>query len=148
MRRKIGLLLVIVVSVSSIPIAEATVKAGMKCGKLNSTAIVGSKKFTCIKSGSKLIWNRGVAIKKESPIRSGVCPEFSSADKVDGISEARANTLVGMKEERAGTCASLLGWGYRISSRDGEDFPGTLDYRSDRISVTIKEGVITRVLVG
>jgi hypothetical protein len=42
----------------------ATAKAGAKCTKLKATQIVGAKKFTCIKSGSKLVWNKGVKIPK------------------------------------------------------------------------------------
>jgi len=42
----------------------ATAKAGAKCAKLKTTQIVGSKKFTCIKSGSKLVWDKGVAVTK------------------------------------------------------------------------------------
>ncbi len=42
--------------------AQAAVKSGAKCAKVNSTQTVNGKKFTCIKSGTKLIWNKGVAI--------------------------------------------------------------------------------------
>lgn len=41
-----------------------TAKAGAACTKLKSTQTVGSKKFTCIKSGSKLVWDKGVTIPK------------------------------------------------------------------------------------
>ncbi len=44
----------------------ATAKAGAKCTKLKATQIVGAKKFTCIKSGTKLVWDKGVAIPKAS----------------------------------------------------------------------------------
>jgi len=44
----------------------ATAKAGAKCTKLKATQIVGTKKFTCIKSGSKLVWDKGVTIPKAS----------------------------------------------------------------------------------
>ena len=44
----------------------ATAKAGAKCTKLKATQIVGAKKFTCIKSGSKLVWDKGVAVPKAS----------------------------------------------------------------------------------
>ena len=37
--------------------------AGAVCSKLNSTQIYQGKRFTCIKSGKKLVWNKGVAIK-------------------------------------------------------------------------------------
>ncbi len=41
----------------------AVVKAGAKCTKAGAFAIAGGKKFTCIKSGNKLVWNKGVAVK-------------------------------------------------------------------------------------
>jgi hypothetical protein len=44
----------------------ATAKAGAKCTKLKATQIVGAKKFTCIKSGSKLVWDKGVTVPKAS----------------------------------------------------------------------------------
>ena len=57
-----------------IPIAAqaATAKAGAACPKLKATQIVGSKKFTCIKSGKKKIWNKGatISVPKPSPSAS------------------------------------------------------------------------------
>ena len=37
--------------------AIAAVKAGDTCKKAGSTASANGKKFTCVKSGKKLIWN-------------------------------------------------------------------------------------------
>jgi hypothetical protein len=45
------------------PLHAATPKAGAKCTKAGSTATASGKKFTCIKSGTKLVWNKGIAIK-------------------------------------------------------------------------------------
>ena len=45
------------------PLHAATSKAGAKCTKAGVTATSGGKKFTCIKSGTKLVWNKGVAVK-------------------------------------------------------------------------------------
>ncbi len=50
------------------PLNAATPKAGAKCTKAGSTATTGGKKFTCVKSGTKLVWNKGVAIKKPTPV--------------------------------------------------------------------------------
>ena len=44
--------------------ANSAVKYGEKCSKAGQTATASGKKFTCIKSGKKLIWNKGVAIPK------------------------------------------------------------------------------------
>ena len=43
--------------------ASAAVKAGAKCTKAGTTSTTAGKKFTCIKSGSKLVWNKGIAVK-------------------------------------------------------------------------------------
>jgi hypothetical protein len=63
--RKVALSLILVSSLL-IPAgaSAATAKAGAKCTKLKSTQIVGAKKFTCVKSGKKLVWDKGVAIPK------------------------------------------------------------------------------------
>ena len=42
----------------------ATAKAGASCPKAKATQTVGTKKFTCIKSGKKLVWDKGVTVPK------------------------------------------------------------------------------------
>jgi hypothetical protein len=42
---------------------NAAVKAGAKCNKAGLTSIAAGKTYTCIKSGKKLIWNKGVLVK-------------------------------------------------------------------------------------
>ena len=148
MRKTLLILVVALLSFTLAAPAHAVVKAGSKCTKLNATSTVSGRKYTCIKSGGKLVWNKGVLVKKSETLKAGVCPQVSAVDKSAGISVARANTLIGMKEGEAESCATQLDWGYRVVSRDGEDFPATLDYRLDRVSVTIKNGLISRVDVG
>jgi len=65
MRHK-GLLAVAIVLLLALvaPVQAATPKAGAKCTKAGSTATASGKKFTCVKSGTKLVWNAGIAIKK------------------------------------------------------------------------------------
>jgi len=43
---------------------NAAAKAGAKCTKAGSTEVVKGKSYTCIKSGKKLVWNKGVTFKK------------------------------------------------------------------------------------
>lgn len=40
----------------------AAVKAGDTCSKAGIKSVASSKTFTCIKSGKKLVWNKGVAV--------------------------------------------------------------------------------------
>jgi hypothetical protein len=48
--------------------SHAAVKAGEICKKAGSTTVSNGKKFTCIKSGKKLVWNKGVAVAKPKPV--------------------------------------------------------------------------------
>ena len=50
------------------PVQAAAPKAGAKCTKAGSTATAAGKKYTCVKTGTKLVWNKGVAIKKPVPV--------------------------------------------------------------------------------
>ncbi len=50
------------------PVQAATPKAGAKCSKAGITATASGKKFTCVKTGNKLVWNKGVATKKPSRV--------------------------------------------------------------------------------
>jgi len=62
------------------PLQAATPKAGAKCTKAGSTATSGGKKFTCVKSGTKLVWNKGVAIKTAAPKPSATPTPTPSAN--------------------------------------------------------------------
>jgi cytochrome b involved in lipid metabolism len=44
--------------------SAVTTKSGARCTKLGQTSVVSFKKYTCIKSGKKLVWNKGVAVSK------------------------------------------------------------------------------------
>ena len=50
--------------------AISAVKAGATCKKIGTTKVSKGKTYTCIKSGKKLVWNKGVAIKKAAPVSS------------------------------------------------------------------------------
>jgi hypothetical protein len=142
--------LAVLIAVSLLGIAPAnatTVKAGAKCSKHKVTTTVKGMKYTCIKSGNKLVWNKGVPVKKAA-LKQGVCPPVAAADKDPGITQVRANTLIGMTEMAAEECAMDLDWTYRLGQRDDELFAGTFDYRIDRVTVTVMKGVVTQVIVG
>jgi hypothetical protein len=47
--------------------AIAAVKVGSACTKAGITSTVAGKKFTCVKSGKKLVWDKGVLIVKQNP---------------------------------------------------------------------------------
>ena len=45
------------------PASTAAVKEGAACKKAGQSSTVSGRKFTCVKKGSKLVWNKGVVIK-------------------------------------------------------------------------------------
>ena len=47
--------------------ATAAVKPGTTCKKIGQISTSAGIKYTCIKSGKKLVWNRGVVIKSAPP---------------------------------------------------------------------------------
>ena len=145
--RKVLAVLIAVSLLGVTPANAATVKAGTKCNKLKATTTVNGMKYTCIKSGSKLVWSKGVAIKKAT-LKQGVCPPKAVADKDPGITQVRANTLIGMTEMAAEECAMNLDWTYRLGQRDDEMFAGTFDFRTDRVTVTVMKGLVTQVNLG
>ena len=57
----IGLCLAVFVS-SVPPVALAVVKSGQSCSKAGVTSTSKGMKYTCIKSGKKLVWNKGVKV--------------------------------------------------------------------------------------
>ena len=66
-KRSIPLIvLVLLIGLLAIPLNAAGVKAGAKCSKAGATALSDGKKFTCIKSGIRLIWNKGITVKVAS----------------------------------------------------------------------------------
>jgi hypothetical protein len=73
MQRKSHLALAIVVLLSlSSPVYAAAPKAGSKCTKAGQSSTSAGIKYTCVKSGKKLVWNKGVAIK--APVKPEETP--------------------------------------------------------------------------
>ena len=70
-----------------------------------------------------------------------VAPDMSVAQEV-------ADSVVGMSEAEATKTAEAKGLTVRVGSRDGEDFPLTMDYRTDRVTLTVKADKVTAVVVG
>ena len=77
---------------------------------------------------------------------AGTCPAALKNEEI--ISEARANQLISMSEVGAEICAAANSWLYRIGEKDGEEFMLTKDYRTNRVTVSIESGFITKVSVG
>lgn len=64
-RRRLSLVATLISAtflISFIPAQSANI-TGTKCTKVNSTKVISNIKYTCIKSGKKLFWNKGISVK-------------------------------------------------------------------------------------
>lgn len=95
--RKLILCLSLFLSVSLTPAYSATpIKAGSACSKKGMTKAYKGKEFTCIKSGKKLTWNKGILISKSGiepfvpwatkfKVKSLVAAALNSTDSYGGV---------------------------------------------------------------
>ena len=74
-----SLAFIIVLALLSPLHAVAAVKAGDKCTKLNATSINAGKKYTCVKSGSRLVWNKGQTVKNSADSASAPATSASAS---------------------------------------------------------------------
>lgn len=65
--KKILLSLTLVFSLVAPMSATAAIKAGTTCKKVGQTSIYAGKQYACVKSGKKLVWNKGVSVAKTTP---------------------------------------------------------------------------------
>lgn len=88
--------------------ASAAVKAGDKCPKLKASAVVSGKKYTCIKSGKKLTWNKGVAVSNPKTSQSDAFAIYGKdASRFKAVDEYGAK-LVSTRIKNAPSINSIL----------------------------------------
>lgn len=56
--------------------------------------------------------------------------------------------LVGLTKEQAEAAAAKAGYTVRVTQEDGQMFPMTMDYRTNRINIEVEDGVVTAASVG
>lgn len=117
--------------------------------RYSQAAVDGIYKFT-LRSKTKAAITVSVGSKEilGEVLSPATCPAWVKPVGEVAILPAYAEGLVGMKKEAAAACAEKLGWQYRIGQEDDQMFALTRDYRLDRITVSIKNGLITQSLVG
>jgi len=84
--------LLIALAISLIPVAAASaqkITPGSTCKVLNQKIAYQSKNYTCVKSGKKLVWNKGVVItKKPIPTTSSNSQPEETPNKSDQIAKS------------------------------------------------------------
>ena len=89
MKNRSVILSSVLIAFLSLPLVpvNAAVKAGSVCKKAGITSIAASKTYTCIKSGKKLVWSKGVA-KSAKPIAAAPTSFSNLYENRDGIAYA------------------------------------------------------------
>jgi hypothetical protein len=77
----------------------------------------------------------------EPAVDPAVEPDMTVAQEV-------ADSVVGMSEAEATKTAEAKGLTVRVGSRDGEDFALTMDYRTDRVTLTVIADKVTAATPG
>lgn len=75
-------------------------------------------------------------------------PDLPGEEGAVGIAPEDAETLVGMTEDDAVSYAESRGWAVRVVKRDGEEFPITMDYSTERVNLTVESDTVTAVTIG
>ena len=116
--------------------------------RFSSTAVEGIYNFS-IKSKAKASITVSTGSKETfgQVFQPRVCPNIEQ-QQTPIVTNAEAATLIGMKKDTASSCAAKLNWIYRIGQEDDQLFALTRDYRLDRVTVVIKNGLVTNSLVG
>ena len=67
-RLALGLSVILALALTPVVAVSAQkVSPGSPCKVLNQKVVYQNKTYTCVKSGKKLVWNKGVAVKKPTP---------------------------------------------------------------------------------
>ena len=110
------LLTAVFLSLFSTPLQAATV-VGTKCTKVGTTKTTGGVKYFCVKSGKKLIWNKGKAIKttptpKATVVASKSPTPTQSASSTPSASASSGLTLLTIaevkKHDSSTSCWSIV----------------------------------------
>lgn len=106
--------------------AFAAVKPGSKCPTKNQIKIGSNKKYTCIKSGNKLVWSKGSTVSKNEPKSSS---PITSADEIESLPVDVSLSLgVDLKGAGQGKGLAFVPYGFDFGSRgEGAVGSGTIN---------------------
>ena len=79
MRKHLRLVALLIPMVLVASNSYAAVKAGSACTKVGTKSVSGGKSYTCIKSGKKLVWDKGVLVPVAKPSPSASAAPSASA---------------------------------------------------------------------
>jgi hypothetical protein len=122
MRKRFLVLLTVTLTLGLLqPIATAAPKPGTACKKAGQSSTSAGIKYTCIKSGKKLVWNKGVEVKKATPSPTPTT-EPSAQSKNLLATDSRitpTSALTPIASCKTGDMTPDYAWGGKILNRNG-----------------------------
>ena len=111
MSKLTGLVIVTLLIAGTSPVSAASApKPGTKCAKAGLVQAVAGKKYTCTKSGTKLIWNKGVTLPaKSTPNVSASSEPTASPVEAKTSASASASTAAALIKFKNCTEAKAAG---------------------------------------
>jgi hypothetical protein len=129
-KKLFGVILTIAIALAIAPLSSGaapkpvvTPKTGASCSPVGKTVVVGTKKFSCVKSGRKSVWNKPATLPSQKPANTAAPVQQPTLDNlsVAGVydfSRASVNAAI-LKNE-----SSNLSVGYFVGQNVA---PSTLD---------------------
>lgn len=118
MKRSVSAVVLALIMIVAPPMsASGAAKAGVPCSKLNAATTVSGIKYKCIKSGKKLVWNKGVKVATSTPLAMptpSAIPTPSPTPTVAPVVDSSAECKLPVADGRGDV--SIGGWP-RISER-------------------------------
>ena len=146
----IALALISIFSLGISSSADAAIKPGSKCKTKNEVAYSGNVKFTCVKSGSKLLWNKGILITNNSQQSTNAS---SNGDEIESLPiDPKAPLNVDLKGAGQGKGLTYVPFGIDTGPRgEGAIGSGTVNPQPRLYAplgtdvLAIKTGTIIRI---
>ncbi len=103
------------------PIATAAPKPGTACKKAGQSSTSAGIKYTCIKSGKKLVWNKGVEVKKTTPSPTPTTEPSAQSQNLLATDSRITPTsaLTPIASCKTGDMTPDYAWGGKILNRNG-----------------------------
>lgn len=89
--------------------------------------------------GGFLVWSVSGCVEKETKPAESETPNVAEGTDAD---------FKGKKTEEAGALAESRGLKWRVTEKDGESLPATMDYREDRVNFGVENGIVVKVSRG
>jgi hypothetical protein len=117
----------------------AAVKAGSACSKAGIKSVSAGKTYICVKSGKKLVWDKGVLIPVAKPAPSKSEPALAPTATASAPSIAVPTSLADLYEKRKGISYSVWSKFNKAVSQPDVTLPPIEIYRGPNTRTYVKD---------